>query len=526
MQTTFFTFLIFMTIFAQGQNQNISNGVVFDGEPYIAVNPSNSQHIVVAWMSWINIVNQFKIKSRASFDGGLTWSSAVEHPHTVSTYSSADPCIDFDNTGNIFVCYIDFDGIEPPVNGGVYIRKSIDGGLTWNPPIEVINANYDGTKWPIDRPWITIDKSNGIYDGTIYVTSMNGNRTDSPFNPYLSVSTDGGNSFSTTYLDDTNWLAGSFNPLPMASPTVSSNGVLHGAYPSYVITQSLYPQNFIASSNDGGSTFTYHTILTNTDPIPMSDFEFAKKAYLLISNPANSNHLAFIYLRTINGNLDVYLTETTNTGVSWSNPIRINDDPLGNNRMHDLVWGDFDIDGDLIITWRDRRNGTDSTYQTQSEIWASYRSKDSTQFAPNFQLTNLTVDYDSILENSGNDFMSTKLQNDTLHSVWGDTRDGNLNIWYQSMAIDGTVLSIQQLASENLPEVLIFPNPTKSLITIEVENLKQITVYDINGKKIIKKNNTDGLDKMMLNLENQSIGTYFIEITTIKGKIIRKIQKL
>ena len=161
-----------------------------------------------------------------------------------------------------------------------------------------------------------------------------------------------------------------------------------------------------------------------------------------------------------------------------------------------------------------------------SEIWASYRSKDSTQFAPNFQLTNLTVDYDSILENSGNDFMSTKLQNDTLHSVWGDTRDGNLNIWYQSMAIDGTVLSIQQLASENLPEVLIFPNPTKSLITIEVENLKQITVYDINGKKIIKKNNTDGLDKMMLNLENQSIGTYFIEITTIKGKIIRKIQKL
>ncbi len=163
-------------MFAQGQNQNLSNGIAFDGEPYLAVNPNNSQHIVVAWMSWINILNQFKIKTITSFDGGQTWSDAVEHPHTVSTYKSADPSIDFDNTGNVFLCYIDFDGSEPPVNGGVYIRKSIDGGLTWNPPVEVINADYDGTKWPIDRPWIVIDKSNGINSGTIYVTSMNGNK--------------------------------------------------------------------------------------------------------------------------------------------------------------------------------------------------------------------------------------------------------------------------------------------------------------------------------------------------------------
>ncbi len=322
-------------------------------------------------------------------------------------------------------------------------------------------------------------------------------------------------------------MAGSFNSAPMASPTVSSNGVFYAAYPSYVISQNLYPQYFLTVSNDGGSTFTYHTILTNTDPISSSDskFDFAKKAYLLISNPANTNHLAFIYLRTINGNLDVYLTETTDAGLSWSIPIRINDDPVSNNRMHDLVWGDFDTDGDLIITWRDRRNGTDTTFQTSSEIWGAYRSKDSTQFAPNFQLTSETVAYDSILENSGNDFMSTKLQNDTLHCVWGDTRNGKLNIWYQRMLINGTVLSIQQLASENLPEVLICPNPTKSLITINVENLKQVTVYDINGRKIIKKNNTNGSNEMVINLESQSNGTYFIEITTTKGKITRKIQK-
>jgi hypothetical protein len=34
------------------QNTNISNGIVFDGEPYLAINPNNSQHMVVAWMGF------------------------------------------------------------------------------------------------------------------------------------------------------------------------------------------------------------------------------------------------------------------------------------------------------------------------------------------------------------------------------------------------------------------------------------------------------------------------------------------
>jgi len=517
--------LLFVSLSSFGQNQNISNGNIFDGEPYLSINPNNSQHLVVAWMGWVNFSNQFKIKTKTSFDGGQTWSSATELPHTVIGYSSADPSIDFNQNGDVFVCYIDFDGIDPPVNGGVYICKSSDGGLTWNTPTEVINANYDGIKWPIDRPWITIDKSNGVYDGYIYISTMNGNRTDSPFNPYLSISNDSGITFITTYLDDTNWLAGSINPLPMCLPTVSSTGVFYGAYPSYVLTQSLYPQYFLASSNNGGSTFSYSNILTSTDPIPMSNFPSAKKGHLLIDNPATANHLSFIYLRTINGNLDVFLTETTNAGVTWSSPVRINDDPISNNRMQDLVWADFDTDGDLIISWRDRRNGTDDTYQTPSEIWAAYRNKDALQFAPNFQITNQLVTYDSVLENAGNDFMCIKMQNDTLNAAWGDTRNGKLNIWFQSMAVDGTILSVQQISSEEIPDIFIYPNPTTSKIYIENENLKDIKVYDIKGSEIISRPNKYNESKIEINFENYSNGSYIIKVVTTKGTVTHKIIK-
>ena len=517
--------LLFLgSIHVFAQNQNISNGNVFDGEPYLSINPNNPLHMVVAWMGWINYSNQFKIKVKTSFDGGQSWSAAYELPHTVAGYSSADPCIDFDHNGNVYVCYIDFTGITPPVTGGIYIAESTDGGLSWGIPKEVINSNYDGTKWPIDRPWIVIDRSVGANQGNIYVTSMNSNRTNAPFNPYLSVSSDGGNTFTTRYIDTTGWLAGSLNPLPMCSPALSSSGIFYGAYPSYVLTQSINIQIFLASSSDGGASISYHNILTYPAGNSPTD-TLAKKGALLLSNPADFNHLAYIYLSTINGDIDVYLTESLDAGGNWSSPIRVNDDPIGNNRMQDLVWGDFDTDGDLIISWRDRRNATDSTYQTQSEIWAAYRSKDSLQFEPNFQITNQTIDYNSILESSGNDFMCIKMINDTLNAVWGDTRNGKLNIWFQRMSSNGTVSNVQQISSEKVPEIFIYPNPVTSMVTIKSKSLRKVSIYDIEGKKIMVIQNENELENLEINLENLAAGTYLIEAKTSTDIYTKKIIK-
>ncbi len=56
-----------------GQNKNISEGNIFDGEPYIAVNPLNSQNMVVAWIGFIDSTRGH-IKTRATFDAGQTWS--------------------------------------------------------------------------------------------------------------------------------------------------------------------------------------------------------------------------------------------------------------------------------------------------------------------------------------------------------------------------------------------------------------------------------------------------------------------
>jgi hypothetical protein len=506
-----------------GQNQNVSNGNIFDGEPYLSINPINSQHMVVAWMGYLPFTNVL-IKTKVSFDAGQTWSNRNPIIHIHPLYGSADPAIEFDNSGNVYLSYIDYSSSLD--SGAVYVTKSTDGGLNWGTSVEVINAHSDAGKYPVDRPWISIDNSGGVNDGNIYITTMSPNVFGPilpPYHPYFMVSTDGGSSFSPwIYLDTTNWLAGNTIAQPMPTNCVSSNGTFHAIYPSYLISQSFFARFIIASTTDAGNSFYYNNVLNSTSGI--SD-TLSKKGYLLRSNPVDENHLAFFYLDITHGDIDIFMRESFDEGVNWSTATRINDDPIANNRMQDLVWADFDYDGDLVVSWRDRRNGKDSTYTTSSEIWGAVRNKDSASFSDNFQISDNSVAYDTILSFSGNDFMCVKLVNDTLSAVWGDTRNGKLNIWFQRMSMTGLILSTKQISSENVPNIKIFPNPSVSNVTIEGENLNKISVINENGTVVLVQQNLNGIENSVIDLNNLSKGIYFVQVTTSKGIIVKKIIK-
>ncbi|PIP55363.1 MAG: hypothetical protein COX07_00330 [Bacteroidetes bacterium CG23_combo_of_CG06-09_8_20_14_all_32_9] len=519
-------FILIIFISAVGQNQNISNGIVFDGEPYLSINPNNSQHIVVAWMDYAWVYQKIFIKTRVSFDGGLTWSLPVSITHTNPNYGSADPSLGFDSFGNVFLSYIDFDvSID---SGSVYVRKSIDGGLNWGIPAEVINVHSDGDKKPVDRPWIIIDRSGGPHNGNIYITTMNPNvfgTIPPPYNPYFIRSTNGGISFDQwRYIDTTGWLAGTIIPQPTPFSTISQNGKFYCVYPSWVLSQNLNPQFILASSDNAGNSFTYKKIIELPYNIIVSD-TLIKKGYPLIADPTDTNHLVFFELITPYGDADVFMWETYDGGITWSNSIRINDDPVDNNRMQDLIWADFDTDGDLVVSWRDRRNAPDSNYATSSEIWGAARYKDSTNFSPNFRISDTIVNYDSVLAQVGNDFMCIKLINDTLSVVWGDVRTGRLNIWFQRMTLNGAIVSVYQLASENIPSAKIFPNPITNSIFIEAKKMKQVTIYDLNGNIVLIRDITQKEENTIIDLTQLLKGTYLIGIITEDGIMTKKIIK-
>lgn len=514
----------FAALFTSAQNQNVSNGVVFDGEPFLAVNPTNSQHIVVAWLGW-KLNNKIVIKTRTSFDAGQTWSTTTFIPHAASTYTSADPSLAFDSNGNLFLSYIDHS--DTPIAGGVYLSKSIDGGLNWGTPVEVINVNADVNQYPIDRPWIGIDNSGGANDGNIYITTMSPNRVGptAPFHPYFMRSTNGGASFQPyQYLDATNWLAGNLISQPMPTPAVGANGTFYAVYPSYLVSQSFFAQYIIASSTDGGNNFNYNTVFTTSSA---ANDSLAKGGYLLRTNPADVNHLAFFYIDNTYQELDIFMRESLDAGSTWSSATRVNDDPISNNRMQDLVWADFDTDGDLIVTWRDRRNAPDSTYMVSSEIYGAVRWKDSTNFSANFAITDSSISYNNVLAQNGNDFMCVNMQNDSICVVWGDTRNGFLNIWFQKIDLASGATFITDLANDIKP-ISLYPNPTQNLMTIDFGDNELTTasyqLINLLGEVIEQKTITTS--KIRLNISNYPTGNYLLKFTNTKGsKVMRLVKK-
>jgi hypothetical protein len=498
------------------QNQNVSQSAVFDGEPYMAVDPSNSSHIVVAWMGW-KLNQGIVIKTKYSLNGGVTWSVENALPHLFSGNTSADPSIAFNSLGDVFVCYIDYDNnVMASSNGAVYTVKSVDGGATWMAPVESISIADCPNEYCIDRPWMVIDNSGGVNDGTIYIAAMNADRNVSaPYNPYLSVSSDGGVSYvNPRFLDSVNFLSGSLIPQPMPSPAVSANGDFIAVYPSFMASQSPLAHYYMAKSSDKGGSLQHTTALSLASGFPTD--AYAKNGHLLISDPSDDNHYVVLYISIANGDQDVMLVETNDGGLNWSAAVRVNKDAIGNGVMQDLVWADFDTDGDLVVSWRDRRNGVGTGFEVDSEIYASVKWKDSLTFSSDFPVSDVLAAYDTILEGKANDFMNVQLQNDTLMAVWGDVRNGKMTIWFNRMDLVSGVSFVSEVTSNKF--IKLYPNPASSIITFtEIELGNSVRIQDINGRLIFDKEvSSSSFD---VNVSDWSEGIYMVQI--IDGDLVR-----
>ncbi|MDG1332048.1 MAG: T9SS type A sorting domain-containing protein [Crocinitomicaceae bacterium] len=476
------------------QNLNLTNSAVFDGEPYLAIDPNDNQHLVAAWMGF-KLGEGVIIKSKYSDDGGSTWSNVNEIPHITGAESAADVSLEYDSNGNLFMCYVDYDNLNFS-QGDVLIRKSTDGGATWGNPVSAISVLDCPNQLCVDRPWIAIDNSTGPNNGAIFVTTINADQPTlviPPYHAYLVVSTDEGATFSTPrFLDSTNYNVGQISQAGN-SPLVAPNGTFYANYPSYDTSQSPFAHIYMSYSSSLGVDIDHnnaYTVLIQGVQDP-----FAKKGGSMFCDPSEPNHLAMLLLGQENGDPDIYFLETYDA-VNWSTPIRINDDPVANGKMQDLVWGAFNENGDVAICWRDRRNGSANGYQTETEIYGVIRYKDSTDFEPNFPISSQQAPHDVVLEGAGNDFMNVQFVGDTVYSIWGDVRTGTVNIFLNKYSVSSGTSSVQTIHSSG-KAMAIYPNPTNESFTIDqFEEYENCQLIDASGKvlKDIKNANVQTAD--------------------------------
>jgi hypothetical protein len=267
-----------------------------------------------------------------STDNGTTWKNGFLPNTTVYATPSgpyerlSDPSVTYDAAHQrwIIASLAVSSASGSPVGAAVIVSFSSDGGLTWNPPVEVANANGGF----FDKDWIVCDNtSTSPFYGHCYVEwdlASNGDGVQ------MSTSSDGGSTWSAgqATADTASGLGG--------QPLVQPNGTVIVPFLGSASTISAF------TSTDGGASWgssvtissqTDHQVANlRTEPLPSAALDGAGNVYVVwqdcrFESGCSANDLVM---------------STSTDGTNWSAVQRIPADAIGSNVDHFIPGLDVD----------------------------------------------------------------------------------------------------------------------------------------------------------------------------------------
>lgn len=301
-------------------------------EPRIAVDPTNSLHLVAVWQQdrW-NDGGCRGIMSGVTFDGGNTWTLNAVTGSTVNaggdTLRASDPWVSFSPNGVVYVSYLTLNDPNFENPHSVAVNKSTDGGLTWGARTDVILNVNDNSHFN-DKDAITADPTNSNYAYVVW-DRLDFNANTGP--AYLSRTTDGGATWSVA--------APIFDPGPNTQTignevVVEPNGTVICVLVD--INYNTNTQNIeIIRSTDHGATWSGPitvsslTSLGVTDPDNGQTVRAGDGLFDAAVNRRNGN----IYITWADGRFsgfthdDIALTYSTDGGNTWTAPFKMNKTP-------------------------------------------------------------------------------------------------------------------------------------------------------------------------------------------------------
>ncbi len=462
MRTAMIFLFLFIANISFAQETNLSNSLLFDGEPYIAQNPANPRNLVVAWMGlkFNNGGFHIAIKTRASFDGGNTWSAVQTLPHLSPSFGSADVSMAFDLNGLLYLSYIDYRQL--PDSGGVYVARSHNGGLTFDAPSKAFDMYDVAGKRPVDRPFIAVDANNGA---KVFITTKPAPWIAPPNRAYYKVSSDSGRTWTAIQpIDQTPYLIGNAIAAPLAALNIAADGSLQVLYPSYVPSQNPLPTFYRAASNNFGASWNYNLAIALNPGAADTNY---KNAYHLICHPTDANKMCFVTTGYTYNDADIFSLHSEDGGNTWSAIQRVNDDAQSNGKGQDMVWSAYNERGDIAICWRDRRNASNNGFwNADYQFYYTTSTDNGASFSTNKMINTSLIPFDSLIVENGNDVMCCAFHADTLYTVWGDTRNGKMNIYFNKI-LSSSNASIGFADLDNSLDWTIFPNPSHDIVKIK-----------------------------------------------------------
>lgn len=323
--------------------------------PAIAVNPFHPDQLVAA----------FEPMSRASYsaDSGANWSLEQRTAGPGSSLAYGDTSAVYDRNGYAIMCFNAFDGAGPfkywgnnPKRNGVFIRRSPDGGRTWEPKsISVVEQPGGPGSAFEDQPYIVADaQPTSPFAGNLYVAWSQDGLENALI--MLSRSTDGGLTWSPPLrVSDKAGLPRDDNgTVEGVRGSVAPDGSLH-------LVWSEFSHLVYAVSRDGGKTFSRNRQIVEGGPFHFHAFNLSEaNGYPMIGIQGHGKgarpdiYVAWSDFR--NGDVDVFCISSHDGGNRWSAPVRVNNDTLHNNA--DQLFQSLAIDsasGAINVLFYDRR---------------------------------------------------------------------------------------------------------------------------------------------------------------------------
>ncbi|MDC3252704.1 glycoside hydrolase, partial [Crocinitomicaceae bacterium] len=163
----FFIFLnLIVSSVALSQDELVNDGAFPEAEFDVAINPLDSNNIVIACQSGFGNFNSFVLSIYYTYDFGVTWQKSNYDGTVEPSSASGDPVLSFDAAGNVYLVNL---RLVAGNNVAVYLSKSSDGGANWSQGSAVALDNCD-------KPWLAIDRhASSPYVGNIYVPILRNN---------------------------------------------------------------------------------------------------------------------------------------------------------------------------------------------------------------------------------------------------------------------------------------------------------------------------------------------------------------
>lgn len=334
-------------------------------EPSVAIDPANPDHLVAVSIQGPQQNNPGVTNyAYVSTDGGRSWKTSP-YPNP-QRRRLGDDVVTFAADGTAIRAYIAFDGIRLPrptkANSGIIVSTSRDG-ITWNEPVAVVDLLNSVTPHQ-DKPWIKVDNNpDSPHKGNVYIswTRFDEYGSRSPEHKthiYFSRSRDACKSFSVPHR---------ISEKP--GDCVDSSGTVMGAVPTVGPKGEVYvvwagPDGLVSTkSTDGGHTFGKNQVITDTP----GGWDFAvnglgrcngcPSAGVDLSKGKDRGSIYVNWGDKRHGDPDSFISVSRDGGETWSKPLRVNDDPVGNGKEQFFTFMAVDpVDGSVNVAFYDRRD--------------------------------------------------------------------------------------------------------------------------------------------------------------------------